>query len=159
MVEIVHGAIGAAVGQYFSSPILSFIFGFSSHFLIDIIPHGDSHHRSKWNILGKVGIFWWVIGFDIILCSLFVAITFGLNVYANPVSAVFGFTGALIPDLIIGASDLWKFIGFKNLILRRFYKFHFFFHDILLKYNFDFSLGTGLILQILILAIVLKIIF
>jgi hypothetical protein len=37
-----HATLGAVIGRATGNPVLAFIFGFISHFLIDMVPHGDT---------------------------------------------------------------------------------------------------------------------
>ncbi|NQU77838.1 hypothetical protein HQ544_04030 [Candidatus Falkowbacteria bacterium] len=37
----VHAAAGILIGQQLQNPILAFLIGLFSHFLIDVVPHGD----------------------------------------------------------------------------------------------------------------------
>lgn len=41
MILLTHAVTGAAVGQLTGNPILAFVTGFVSHFLLDAIPHWD----------------------------------------------------------------------------------------------------------------------
>jgi hypothetical protein len=47
MYQIVHGMAGAVIGSRLDSPILAFILGFVSHFILDAIPH-DSNEARDW---------------------------------------------------------------------------------------------------------------
>lgn len=41
MTGFVHAALGAAIGRYTKNPVLSFVLGFSSHIVGDVVPHLD----------------------------------------------------------------------------------------------------------------------
>lgn len=159
MVGVIHGAVGALITQHVDSNALAFAIGFASHFIVDIIPHGDRDAMLKWRHHGKIDTHWWVMGTDFVATTLFVAVAFSLNTFANPYAAGYGFVGAILPDFIIGASELWKLLGGKTRILRRFYAFHFWFHNIFLRHNIDFPTKGGLLFQGFFLIAVLFIVF
>ncbi|MDO8435181.1 MAG: hypothetical protein Q7S89_00680 [bacterium] len=159
MVNVIHGAVGALLGQHLESSPLAFLVGFLSHFVLDSIPHGDRDSMLKWRHHGKIDSHWWVMGIDFILTVVFVAIAFSLDVFANPYAAAYGFVGAIIPDTLIGISELCQLLGVKSRIFRRFYALHFWFHNILLRRNIDFSVLKGLFFQGAVLIVVLVVTF
>ncbi|MBI3963614.1 MAG: hypothetical protein HY341_01315 [Candidatus Kerfeldbacteria bacterium] len=43
MFNTTHVAVGVLISQHTETPLLAFVFGFLSHFLLDFIPHGDEN--------------------------------------------------------------------------------------------------------------------
>jgi len=137
----VHVAVGALIGQQVQTPLLAFILGYFSHWLIDAIPHGDetlisdkltAKQKNKLLVLiSSLDLF----GVLILLFSLYNLTPININLVAA------GF-GAVLPDLFWGTSSLlpfklpWEFL---NVIHN---KFHTYFKQ-------RVNLKTGLIIQAL----------
>jgi len=150
-----HAAIGAAIGSIVHDPITGFALGAASHFLVDMIPHGDTKladlfrvHKKRRKLLAAYVMVDAVIAMYLVLTVFLVrsdashAIRFGF------VAAI---SGSILPDMLVGLSDIlrWK-------ILKKFYKFHFFFHDFFSRRYGDVKLKYALIGQAIFVAIILK---
>lgn len=145
-----HTAIGAAIGSAVGNPILGFFAGFASHFLVDMIPHGDSKMSDSWRLMrkkrgpvayatidGAIGVYF------ILTLSNVVApeqlFTFSLAI-----------AGSVLPDLLIGLYDLTHWAWMKP-----FFRFHFFFHDFFTKKHGDVKLTYALAGQIAVIVFIL----
>ncbi|MBT4856988.1 hypothetical protein HON52_02265 [Candidatus Uhrbacteria bacterium] len=133
-----HTAIGAAIGSSVGNPIIGFLLGFASHFLVDMIPHGDSKMSDSFRLLHKKG--------PVAYASIDGAIALYLVLTLSniiPSAQLFAFSlavaGSVLPDLLIGLQDLthWR-------ILKPFFRFHFFFHDFFTKKYGDVKLTYAL---------------
>ncbi len=107
MFLFVHAPVGAvtALAITTQNPLLAFFIAFASHFLLDMIPHGDEHlgdHISE----GKARTFFYIkLGiFDL----AFVLAEFVFFVLFFPTENYFvlgaAFFGAVLPDILQGLS-------------------------------------------------------
>ena len=137
----VHAAAGAAIGQFIGNPIIAFIAGIASHFLLDIIPHGDEN-INKWKFFKSP--FKRLLAasmIDFFVLFVFLIIWMRLNFDISQLNGmVAGMAGGIAPDA------LWGFHEFSNdPILKKYKKFHAWFHKIIKK---KISLKQGFMLQI-----------
>ena len=102
----VHAAAGAVLGRFIGNPLLAFLLGAASHFVLDMIPHGDeSIQRWKWfktrrgRIIAAAVIDW-----------LFLAGWLAFLVKGTPINqlagALAGAAGAVLPDMLWGFHEL-----------------------------------------------------
>jgi len=133
----VHGAIGIIIGQHIKNPFAAFIAGFISHYLFDIIPHGDTNAPAKWKNPIHLAL--------AALLDLFILISFilvlGIKSQILNLSTASALLGALLPDFLQG----FYFLSNKKLF-KLHQKFHNFFHFLIIK-KFEFNFYTGIILQ------------
>jgi hypothetical protein len=74
MLMAVHGAVGALIGENVTNPLLAFGLAFGSHFLLDVIPHGDHHHVQSFKTEKKLKKMINLIILDMIVGVLFLFI-------------------------------------------------------------------------------------
>ncbi|MAG44290.1 hypothetical protein CL633_00145 [bacterium] len=145
-----HALIGALIGLHLENHIwLAFFLGIGSHFLLDIIPHGD---RMLF-VLNEGGDkdqkkLFSVVAIDCFLVLLFLIFITQYKHPEAPMSIMMGIMGSIIPDYLWGMHEHWHFK-----FLRKYHDFHLFFHQIIKQ---DVSFKKGLTIQILILLIFLK---
>jgi hypothetical protein len=116
----VHGTAGLAIARVIPNPILAFVVGLVSHFIIDFIPHGDEHlvqkHFTRGQTLRRL------VGATLIDGVLLVGFTV-LYLWTTPwasYSTVFAaIIGAVLPDLLQGIAFTTNWNG-----LDWFTKFH-----------------------------------
>lgn len=147
-----HALIGALVANAFPHhPVLSFGLGMASHFLTDIIPHGDSKLYKDYisgskkkgrNALAYV----FLDGIAAIYTVLFL-----LNVGSAPdrLTLSLGIAGGVLPDLLVGIYEVTRIPG-----LKWFHRLHFFFHNLITSRKGDVALRSGLVIQFGLLALV-----
>lgn len=137
-----HATIGAVIGAATGNPFLALAAGFVSHFLVDMIPHGDSElykkHKSK--TAGKAAVRFVTI--DAIIAIIVVALMVALSSHTLSLAVALGVIGSILPDLVIGIQD-----GFKIGWLKWFTKLHFFFHNMISKKTGDMPLRYALVGQ------------
>jgi len=120
----VHTCAGAVIGRFSPNPIVAFLLGFLSHFLLDIIPHGDMKiydvYRSGKILRRMVAI----IALDGIF-SIYVAVLvlIGDNRFGNEMNIAAGIFGSVLPDLFVMFYEVTKIK-----ILKKFHEFHFKLH-------------------------------
>jgi membrane-bound metal-dependent hydrolase YbcI (DUF457 family) len=124
-----HVAAGALIGQQVDENLFAiFLLGFISHFLLDLIPHGDAHQvknyfEKKTEHLKKL---YYVLVTD--SAASIIMVTW-LMAYANinRVAVAWGVIGSVLPDLLVGLNEVWK----KSKI-QWFYDWHFKVHNALI---------------------------
>lgn len=147
-----HAAIGAAIGSAVGNPVLGFILGAASHFLVDMIPHGDNQladlfriHKKK----RKLAVAYVTV--DAVLAMYLVMTVFLVRTNGTHTAYAAAVAGSVLPDLLVGLSDLWR-----TTALKKFCKFHFFFHDFFSRKHGDFPLKYALLGQAIFIAVLLK---
>ena len=119
MYLVVHASVGAVVGNALPAPAESFTAGLASHFVLDMLPHGDE-------ALGRIFIdghhplllsFLFVL--DAIAGMSIVTIGWFYGIFPNGVGAFLGAVGAMLPDGLSGVS-----IVTGGRFLPAFYNFH-----------------------------------
>jgi hypothetical protein len=145
-----HATIGIIIGEHTGNPILAFIFGVFSHFICDIIPHGDTQfdawadrtftrHR-KAVLVVSAGIDY--VALLTMLWFIAPTTTFTPSVIASTV-------GTIAPDVTWAWYEIskWK-------ILAAYKRMHGQCHEILKR---DIPYWLGLLYQILLVAFLVSI--
>lgn len=145
MLMLNHAAIGAVIGSLVPNPALAFLAGFVSHFAVDIIPHGDSHHYPDFlkrrHVAWPVGI----VIFDVVGTVALVAILFLKREFISPLAIILGITGSLLPDIIVALHE-----GLPTIITKHLSKFHFWNHDLVARRLRDLATIPGLLIQLVV---------
>ncbi len=144
-----HTAMGAFIGSLTGNPVIAFIGGFVSHLLVDMIPHGDSKLADNFRvhkIKRKQAVAYPAI--DAVVAILFILFLISSKDISSMRTFAWGIAGAVLPDLLVGLSDLIKIP-----ILKKFYKFHFFFHDFVINRKGDVPLKYALAGQIVFISL------
>ena len=140
----VHAASGLIIGQIITNPMLSFITGLASHFLLDIIPHGDQDLIEKNStVTEKEKILLLKLGLTDAVIMMSLLSIFYLN-YPLSWSIVTAVIGTLLPDFL---SAVYLVTKFKQ--LKKIFEFQHRLHYIL--GNFTVNLKLGFIVQIIFL--------
>lgn len=139
-----HATIGAVIGHVVGNPVLAFIYGFASHLLVDMIPHGDSvladnykvHKKNKKTALAYVMV-------DAIVAMFFILMMANAEGLSSMQAFTWGVIGGVLPDLLTGVYEITK-----TPLLKWFNTFHFYFHDFVVKRKGDVPLKYALLAQI-----------
>jgi uncharacterized membrane protein YeaQ/YmgE (transglycosylase-associated protein family) len=146
MLTTVHGAFGFLIGEHTSSPLLAFVLGFLSHFILDIIPHGDHDDVENYVDHNKLKSIINVIVIDSIAGIIFLILIFthlhNSTVDVTPIAA--GIIGAILPDFLV---------AFYALNKRRFFRLNFLHHKIHQLIKFDLPFSMAFILQIILMVV------
>jgi len=145
---VTHAAVGAIIGGAAGGPIWAAVGGFISHFLIDIIPHGDTNLLKQYKRGEKVRRAQAYVTMDAVAALLFVLLLFNFRDFFHPVNVSLGIAFSVLPDLVIGVYETGKAPW-----LKRFHKVHFFFHDLIVNRKRDLSFRAGFLMQLAILAL------
>lgn len=146
-----HMAVGASIGLAIQNPIIGFSLGFISHFIIDIIPHGDSKMAERLKVHNKK-LIPYTYGVIDYLAAYYVLLAF-LNIgdINNMLAFTMAIAGSLLPDLLVVVHE-----ASKGKIFNKFYNFHFYFHEILVKKTGDIKLIYGISYQFIAIILLLQ---
>ena len=120
MFLIVHASVGAVIGEQIQSPVAAFGAGFLSHFVFDIIPHGDEIIGRTMLKYGRLKFLVALAAIDIGASFILIVIFWASGLLPNVAGAVSGALGAVLPDILAGISTvskgrLWPgFVRFHN---------------------------------------------
>jgi hypothetical protein len=143
-----HATIGAIIGQATGNPALAFMFGFISHFIADMIPHGDSVTSNNFRVLKckrKRAVAYVTV--DAAIAIFFVLMLSNTKDIESMRTFSWGIVGGVLPDFLVGLYDLTKYP-----LLRWVNRLHFYFHNFFVKRRGDVPLFYSLLAQILLVA-------
>lgn len=137
-----HAAIGAALGSFLGDPLLGFSFGLISHFLVDMIPHGDNSMVDRYRSGKKKRMGMAYVTVDAAIAIIFLMSVVSGRPHSETTNLAFSAAviGSILPDLMVGLKELFP----KNGFLKGFYKVHFWFHDSLSRRYGDTKLSYAL---------------
>lgn len=148
----VHAAAGGTIGLFAQNPISAFFWGFLSHFLLDLIPHGDEKIFQKIFLNRQNTIKCFLMFFLDALGTIFLTFFFFQNFFEHFGNLFFGIIGGILPDCLQTISFLSK-----GKLFKKFAQLHDGLHSPHRKYNLP--LAYGMLIQINILAYLLFFIF
>lgn len=142
-----HAAVGALFGEILPShPVLTFVFAFAIHFLMDLIPHGDSLLYVGYSNGKKVSTAIMIQIFDTIVMAGFVIYLLTQVVAHQRLAVITGIIGGILPDVLVMLYELFRFKW-----LKKFHYIHKYFHNWLTSRIGDLSLRNGMIMESIIL--------
>ena len=151
MLLSVHATVGAVIGQHVDSSLLAFVLAFISHFILDIIPHGDEQLIKAYREDFKNKGMKYLIIFDLITTIILIPLLFYSGKIAFNLPVIWGIIGGIIPDFMVAIHE----ISHKH--FTRTHKIHYWAHDkVCTKLNWTMPLKLGLIVQIIIIYLILK---
>lgn len=136
-----HAAIGAALGSLIGNPLIGFFLGLTSHFLVDMIPHGDNNLADGFRVHKKKKL-----GVAYVTVDAVIAILFLMSIVSGRPHSTTNFAfsaavmGSILPDLLVGLKELLP----HNRALKSFFKVHFFFHDCISRKYGDVKLSYAI---------------
>jgi hypothetical protein len=152
MLVVTHAVTGAVIGQLVKNSPISFILGVVVHFLMDMIPHGDSADYKKFkesNTIPKGRIYQLLFDNVIMFGLIMYLLIFKVDGYWWP--TFWGIIGSILPDLMVGVHECRPSRFSKPL-----HRLHFKFHDIITDRWKDIRLRYSIILQLIALVIVVS---
>ncbi|MBU4315530.1 hypothetical protein KJ673_03970 [Patescibacteria group bacterium] len=145
-----HTAVGAVIGISVGNPLLGFIIGFVSHFLLDMIPHGDSKISDNLRVhKKKKGAFTYGT-IDGIIAIYLIMILIHISRSTSELAFTSAIAGSILPDLLVGLHDLTK-----SKFLKPINDLHFYFHDFFINRYHDIKLPTALVGQLILILIII----
>lgn len=166
-----HAAVGALLALQTNNPVSAFALGYVSHYLVDMIPHGDERVGpwiKKKNEARRAAL---VVSIDLtVMAAFFMSLSWRVD-FSHPYVVAAGVLGAILPDFISGFYDfLRKYLStekrkhykerggwlinfakrslWDNFFLERQFFIHRKIHSAL---KYDISLRNGIVLQTAIL--------
>jgi len=128
MLLTVHATTGALIGQQINNPILAFVLGFISHFILDMIPHGDQDwiEEYKGDQKSKAKKIILIVAIDVaVLLTLLISKYYYGDSFAPSLNIAAGILGGLLPDFLVVCHEL------SDKLFKNFYHFHFIIHDLI----------------------------
>jgi len=138
--------MGVLIGQNVPTPELAFPLGVASHFMLDLIPHGDSQLYKNYKDGNSVRRSVIYAATDSIAAIGILIYLLETAPYASRATIVAGVIGAIIPDFLVALGE-----GVPIRILRWFQRIHFRIHDAIANRIGNIPLRAGVPLQIIIL--------
>lgn len=151
MLLSVHATVGAIIGENVNTPLLAFVLAFISHFILDIIPHGDEAIIKAYrNDFKNKGVKYLII-FDVISTAILMPLLFLSQKVNFNLTVIWGICGGILPDIMVAIHE----ISHKHFI--RTHKVHYWAHDkICTKLAWSMPLKFGLLAQLIIIYLILK---
>ena len=147
-----HTAVAIYFSARTSNPFLAFGAGFLSHFLLDMIPHGDEkigHHLElepeRWRYMIKFSVI------DLALTAILLVFFYWTQPLIDRSILIMALLGAWLPDILWIAARTWHWR-----ILNKFWHWHSRIHDL---FKTELSIPVGLSIQVVFTAVMLIIIF
>ena len=126
MLITTHALIGALLGEKMpDAPVWAFAFGVASHFLTDIIPHGDSSLYKGYVSGLRVKRALAYVTIDSLVAMMFVLSLFNTDLIQHRLAISTGIIGSVLPDFLVALYEV-----FRIKRLRWFHRLHFFFHNL-----------------------------
>ncbi len=138
--------MGALIGQNVATPGLAFAVGAASHFILDMIPHGDSHlyHNYKQGVEKKRSLTY--VAIDAIFSVIIFIYLLEVAPYASRGTMIAGVIGGVIPDLVVALGE-----AIRTRALHEFQVLHMRIHDAIVVRLRNIPLKWGILMQIVIL--------
>ncbi len=150
MLVATHVIIGAVIGLCFAPDhaFFALILAFTTHFLIDMIPHGDAELYKKY-LRGKdVNRALTYVVLDVIGSILLATLILTRPMEASVREVVaWGIVGGVLPDLLVGIYEQFHLSVFEG-----FHRFHLWFHNLATKRVGDISFWNGIVMQSVVIA-------
>lgn len=160
MFVTVHAAAATIIGKKINNSIIAFILGLLSHFILDIIPHGDENLGKKFlginiktkedfRILALYG------SIDSCLLAIFLIFLFKNFSFATGDSVIWAIIGGILPDVLVA---FYKITNLK--ILKPISDIHRKNHSWLIKkIKTDVPLKYGILMQVALMGLIIWIIY
>lgn len=158
-----HAAVGVLIAEATGNPLLGFFLAICSHYILDMIPHGDEfvywrYMHNKDDRLAKS-----IATVDMLILSLMLTLllTYGDDFHGS--LTLLGAFGGVLPDLLISFDSLMHhskkirtgvIAKTMQAIIKAHYKMHMFFHQLLF---IPIRFRLALLLQLIAITIFLTI--
>jgi len=154
----VHAPVGAIIGKLVPNPFLAFILAALSHYLMDLVPHGDKDFFNQLKEWLHVKKYIAVVVADAFFLIITLPIILRFTPDASYWSVVAGIAGSVLPDFAnaIGWLSPKKY-------LKPFFTLHHWVHDIvankITKYDFPEQISPLLMVELPIYVLALVIFY
>ena len=146
-----HAVLGGIIGERAQNPLIAFVLGFLSHFILDAIPHGDEDIGALKQMKGEkyyIRLMISLVFFDTLLALILFIILSRFGYIENSTSALSGAIGAMLPDYLWGVN-----VFFKNKFLAYKERLHSWIHNPL---RIAMPVWAGIVWQIIFIALCIK---
>lgn len=143
-----HAVTGALIAKVAPNPVVAFALGFVSHFVLDMVPHGDAEMYKKYQNGERMGQSMAKVMIDGVVTLYLVLAMREANLFDHEHRVSAAIAGSVLPDLIVGF-----YLGTKTKYLKWFHDFHIRIHNVIVNRYRDVSFMTGLVMQIILLII------
>jgi uncharacterized membrane protein len=147
MLISVHATIGAVIGEKIHSSLFAFALAFLSHFILDVIPHGDKALIKAYRNDFKNRAMLYLIIFDVISTIVLLSLMFYFHKLTYSPSVLWGIIGGILPDIMVAINEI------THKQFHRTHKAHDWVHE---KLHWNLPLNLSLIYQIIILYLLLR---
>ena len=137
--------MGVLIGQNVPTPGLAFLVGAASHFILDLIPHGDSklYYNYKAGEAVKRSVIY--VATDAIICIAVFVYLLEVAPYASRGTIIAGVIGAILPDLLVALGE-----AFCCRPLYWLQRAHMRIHDVIASRLGNLSFRSGTVMQIIV---------
>ena len=145
--------MGVLIGQNVPTPGLAFCLGVASHFMLDLIPHGDSQLYKNYKdgqAVKKSVIYAATDSFVAIFLLIYLLES---APYASRGTMIAGVIGGIVPDFLVALGE-----GIKIRPLLWFQRLHIRIHDAIASRVGNLSLRAGIFMQLILLAVMIFIV-
>ena len=109
----VHATAAVLITQKISNPLLAFIIGFISHYILDAIPHGDDKIFERWQGKAQLRVMALVAAVDFGASLLWLNFLIDQLALAWPLAVLAAAAGSLLPDFFSGAFLVTNYPGLE----------------------------------------------
>ena len=145
--------MGVLIGQNVPTPGLAFALGVASHFMLDLIPHGDSQLYTNYKEKHAVKKSLIYVAVDSILSIIIFIFLLETAPYASRGTIIAGVIGGICPDFLVALGE-----GVKIRPLLWFQRLHMRIHNAIASRVGNLSLRYGILMQLALLATMLVIV-
>jgi len=144
----VHAAAGVIIGKQVNHKVWAFVLAFLSHFILDIIPHGDEVLEKKFfgikvKDIAKERLMALYGSIDAVVLAFYLIFIFKTYSFAQNDPVNLAIIGAILPDLLVA---IYKIKNFKW--LKWFYLLHTYNHRLITeKIKYVMPLKLGILLE------------
>ena len=143
-----HAALGILAAELVPHhPGAAFALGIASHFLSDIIPHGDSGLYKGYVSGSKVKRAIAYVMIDSVIAVFFILFILNTAIADDHATLSMGIVGGVLPDLLVALYEVTRVRW-----LRWFHRVHFFFHNLISAKHGDLRFASGFAMQMVFLA-------
>jgi len=156
MFATIHTASGLLIASKVSNPVWIFFIGIISHFLLDIIPHGDRYLEKGVYETGKTrqkAIIRMILItiFDLLLSLSLFFVVLKINNFVDWQLYIIALIAVLLPDISMGLGKItyvFHFDNSNNFFIKlnlKLYKYHLKIHNLI---PLEIPLASGIVFQL-----------
>jgi hypothetical protein len=141
-----HVVMGALIGQNVTTPELALPMGIASHFMLDMVPHGDAKLWNEYksgNSLAKSIIYTAIDSIAAVVIFIYLMET---APYASRATMITGVIGAILPDFLVAVGE-----GVRSRSFFWFQRQHMRIHNAFASRLGDLSFRAGIFMQLIVL--------